>query len=112
MNTRSEGAKGELEAKQFLIGLGYEILATNFVSKLGEIDIVARDNATVVFIEVKAKSSLRYGYPHEMITEWKIKKIRAVAMMYLKAKHLLNSPVRFDCIEVLSGEITHIKNAF
>ena len=112
MNTHVLGTKGEILAKEYLQKQKYKILETNFSNSIGEIDIIAQENDVIVFVEVKSRESLRFGYPKEAITKYKQNKIRMVATAYLKFKRKLNSKVRFDCIEVLAGEVNHIKNCF
>ncbi|MBQ0017110.1 MAG: YraN family protein [Clostridiales bacterium] len=112
MNTKVLGTKGEVEAKEFLIKKGYKILETNYTTKLGEIDIIAKQKDVIVFVEVKARETLRYGLPREAITPYKQNKIRRVATLYLKIKNQITSKVRFDCIDILGDKITHIENCF
>lgn len=112
MNTHVLGTQGEIIAKQYLIKQKYAILETNFTNSLGEIDIIAKDKDTIVFVEVKTRQTDRFGLPREAITKYKQNKIRKVATGYLKLKHQMNSPVRFDCIDILDDKITHIKNCF
>lgn len=106
------GNIGENSAVNFLEDKGYEILETNYKNKIGEIDIIAKDNDRIVFIEVKARSTAKFGYPREAVTLKKQQTIKLVAMSYLKKKGKLNSYIRFDVIEILAGEINHIKCAF
>ena len=107
------GRKGEAEAIAFLEKTGYKIIATNFKVALGEIDIVAKDkDERIIFVEVKARDTARFGYPREAVTLKKQQTIRQVAQMFLRVKHLTKSNIRFDIVEILAGEITHIKNAF
>lgn len=107
------GGFGEVKAKEYLENKKYKILATNYKNKIGEIDIVAKDKDTIVFIEVKYKESLRFGHPREMVTFAKQNKIRHVALGYLQQKGLVDKVcIRFDVIDVLGDKITHIENAF
>ena len=111
------GDIGESLAVDYLKNKNYEIIQTNYKNKIGEIDIIAKDNDIFVFIEVKTRSSLAFGLPKEAITRNKIYKIKNTAISYLKYKKLLDKVrVRFDCIEVLGdnldSEINHIKNIF
>lgn len=107
------GRKGEAEAIVFLEKTGYKIIATNFKVALGEIDIVAKDkDERIIFVEVKARDTARFGYPREAVTLKKQQTIRQVAQMFLRVKHLTKSNIRFDIVEILAGDITHIKNAF
>lgn len=112
MNTKFLGVLGEAKAKQFLIDKGYKILETNYTTKLGEIDIVAKTGEITVFVEVKDRETKRFGLPREAVTPYKQRKVRLVAMQYIQSHKLLDRPVRFDCIEILGDTITHIENAF
>lgn len=107
-----QGAIGELCAKKYLESKKYKILEQNYKNKLGEIDIIAMDKKTLVFVEVKERSTLAYGRPGEAVNICKQQKIRSVASLYLVKNNLHDSPCRFDVIEVLGGEINHIENAF
>lgn len=106
------GAQGEILAKQYLIDNGYKILAQNYTTKIGEIDIIATKNDIIVFVEVKNRQTKRFGMPREAITPYKQNKIRKVAVQYLVVKKLTNKQVRFDCVEILGDTITHIENCF
>lgn len=75
MTTFSSGRLGETSAEKFLVSLGYKILTKNFRSKFGEIDIVAIENNTLVFIEVKTRWSNKYGAPEEAVGPYKLKSI-------------------------------------
>lgn len=109
---RVKGDIGENKAVKYLTDKGYEILETNYKNKLGEIDIIAKDDTRIVFVEVKARATAKYGYPREAVNEYKQRKIRMVAESYLKSKRLLNSYIRFDVIEILAENITHLIAAF
>lgn len=109
---KNKGNIGENKAVNYLVEKGYEILETNYKTKLGEIDIIAKDGERIVFVEVKARATARFGYPREAVNYYKQKTIQMVASMYLKSKRLLNSYIRFDIIEILAGEITHLISAF
>lgn len=109
---RVKGDIGENKAVNYLTDKGYEILETNYKNKLGEIDIIAKDDTRIVFVEVKARATAKYGYPREAVNEYKQRKIKMVAESYLKSKRLLNSYIRFDVIEILAGNITHLIAAF
>lgn len=106
------GAIGEIDAEKFLENKGYKVLVTNYRNKLGEIDMIAKDNKTLVFVEVKRRSTLMFGRPCEAVDERKQNKIRAVAEIYLLKTKQYYADVRFDVIEVLGDEINHIENAF
>ena len=108
-----KGKKGEAEAIAFLKNEGYNIIETNFKTKLGEIDIVAKDKENrIIFVEVKARETARFGYPRQAVNKEKQRTIRMTAELYLKIKKQTKAYTRFDVIEILAGKITHIKNAF
>ncbi len=111
------GDFGENAAEAFLIDLNYKILCRNFCVRGGEIDIVALDGDTLVFVEVKTRSSLKFGLPSEAVDYKKIEHMIFAAEEYL-AKNPTDNEVRFDIIEVIAGlsdgipqlsEINHIK---
>ena len=112
MNTKVIGTKGETLAVKLLKEKKYKILEQNYTTKIGEIDIIAQIKDIVVFVEVKARKSSRFGYPREAINLTKQQKVRTVATQYMLANKLMNSKVRFDCIEILGEQITHIENCF
>ena len=111
------GNIGENLACDYLKKHNYKIIQTNYKNKIGEIDIIAKDKETIVFIEVKTRSSCKFGFPKESITYSKINKIKTTAISYLKYKGLYEkTSVRFDCIEIvgdqLDYDINHIQNIF
>lgn len=112
MNKKTFGNIGEELATQYLKKKGYQILDRNFSNKIGEIDIIAKQNNTIIFIEVKSRNSAKFGLPREAVTRYKQNKIRTIALSYLKQKKLFNSSCRFDVIEDFNGEIRHIENCF
>ncbi len=107
------GLKGEVEAKEYLESIGYVVVETNYKNKIGEIDIICKDGDVLVFVEVKRRESLKFGYPREAVNYHKQQKIRNVAAGYLKYKNLYEKcAVRFDVIDIIGDNLTHIKNAF
>lgn len=106
------GCGGEDMAYKYLISKGYKILARNFKTKIGEIDIIAKDKGVIVFVEVKTRKSDFFGLPREAVTPSKQRKIRMVATQYLKLHGGLEQVCRFDVIDILAGEINHIENCF
>lgn len=101
-NTKSWlGVYGEQLAVQRLRRLGYEILAQNAYTRAGEIDIVAKDGMTLVFVEVKTRSSLRAGNPIEAVTPSKLARMRRLAAAWCAQKRVSNTQVRFDVIGIL-----------
>lgn len=110
------GKAGENRAEVFLKHNGYKILVRNYRTKLGEIDIIAKDKNTVCFIEVKTRSDEKFGLPVESITNTKQRQIIKTATVYLKENNLLEKRARFDVVSVIGAEegqkIEVIKNAF
>ena len=113
MNKRQLGTDYEDKACEYLSKIGYEILDRNFRSRKGEIDIIARENSTIVFVEVKYRQSKAYGYSTEAVDTKKQMIIYRVAEGYLSyKKEYFGMPCRFDVIGFDDGRINHIKNAF
>lgn len=112
MNKRETWVKGEVAAREYLKDKGYQILEENFSGRMGEIDLIAKEGDTIVFVEVKARENVDFGYPIESITSQKVRKIVLTAKQYLVMRRLMGRDVRFDVVEVLNGEITHTENAF
>lgn len=114
-NNKLIGKYGEDLAVEFLENLGYEIIEKNFMCKIGEIDIIAKDRDEIVFIEVKTRNTLLYGNPIEAVDKRKRKHIYKTAEYYLLINDLLDSYVRIDIIEIIlyehSYKINHIKKA-
>lgn len=104
--------EGEVEAQKYLVKQKYKILETNFRTKLGEIDIIAFKNDTYVFVEVKARSTGKFGLPREAVDYFKQNKIRQVATEYLIKINKYPANMRFDIIEFLDKKLEHIENAF
>ena len=107
-----KGNIGEILAINFLKKNKYKILEKNYTCKLGEIDIIALKNNTVVFVEVKARTTEEFGRPCEAVTPYKQQKIRTVANYFLMLKGWTEENSRFDVIEVLDEKVNHIENAF
>lgn len=111
-----EGKRGEDIAVAFLKKKGFTILDRNFRIRGGEIDIVAQDKKTLVFIEVKTRSSSEFGSPFEAITPWKLRALIRTAQFY-KAKHpQLPDLMRIDAVGVMvdyqqgTTKVEHIEN--
>lgn len=114
MNNRSLGGEKEQMAIDFLREKGYFIIESNFRVRQAEIDIVARDGATIVFVEVKYRSTSKTGHPLEAVDYRKQQKISRAALSYINKNKISidNTSIRFDVIGILDKEITHIENAF
>ncbi len=110
------GVSAEYQAAEFLKAQGYKILARNYRSKLGEIDIIALEKDTICFVEVKSRTSDRFGLPQEAITYVKRKKIAQTALGFLREKKLLGRKARFDVVSIIYSlglpKIDLIRNAF
>lgn len=112
------GDRGERLAVRFLRRQGFRILHRQYAGKSGEIDLVARDGETIVFVEVKTRKSDAAGHPAEAVTPAKQKQLTKLALAYLKRYNLLEHPARFDVVAILwpddggRPEITHYRNAF
>ena len=111
------GILGEELAFQYLKRKGYKVLLRNYESPLGEIDLVARENGALVFVEVKTRSSDAMGLPFESVTAWKRRQILKSARYYLMRYRVRDVPCRFDVVSVLLpkegvAELEIIQNAF
>ncbi len=113
MNTRAVGKYYEEKAAAYLQEKGYRILARNFRCHQGEIDIVAQEGRTIVFVEVKYRAGTRAGWPEEAVTRRKQYVISRVADYYcVRYRIQENIPCRFDCVALVGDAIHHYKNAF
>ena len=112
--SRKTGACYEEMACQYLRNLGYVIMDRNFRNRIGEIDIIAFDPAvqTVCFVEVKYRKDLSKGRPAAAVTWKKQQVIIRVSSYYMYIRRLTHLYRRYDIIEILGGEINHIRNAF
>lgn len=111
MNTL--GAQGEEQAARYLTKKGHKILARNFRSAGGELDIVSRLKKMLVFTEVKQRSYEAFGGPLAAVTKTKQHRIAKTAAAFIKSHpDVAYDEIRFDVICILNGEITHLENAF
>ncbi len=109
---RELGKAGEDLALSHLLSLGYTLLERNYRGRRGEIDLVLRDGETVVFVEVKRRTSGAFGLPEEAVDGRKQRRIAAVAAGYLARHGLADRPCRFDVVAVQGGEVRHLIGAF
>lgn len=117
MKSNITGKLGEDCAAKFLEATGYTIIARNFRIRSAEIDIIAQIDDVIVFVEVKARSSIRHGLPSEAVNLRKQRKIIEAAGVFIQDDRFSECACRFDVVEVyLRGEhvetINHIENAF
>lgn len=110
------GLEGEALAAAELERLGYQILERRHRSRFGEIDLIAQDEGTVVFVEVKTKTDSRFGDPAEMVTAQKQRRLVSMAEEYVSGHALHSTPCRFDVVAVDASiqpaRITVYKDAF
>ncbi|PDO11222.1 MAG: YraN family protein [Candidatus Reconcilbacillus cellulovorans] len=117
-NRRKVGREAERAAGEFLEKLGYRLLERNWRCPEGEIDIVAMDGDILVFVEVRSRTSDRFGTPAESVDERKRRRIRAAARRYLYDTRCFGAyRIRFDVVAVGGGSdgplrVEHIVNAF
>ncbi len=114
----SLGERGERRAARYLRRHGYKILFTRHRRRYGEIDILAVEGKTVVFVEVKTRRNQDQGRPAEAVDAHRQKRLTRAALAFLKSYGLLEYASRFDVVEVVWPEahkrptIQHIRNAF
>ena len=112
------GKTGELLAVKFLKQKGYQIIEQNYRSAWGEIDLVALDEAVLVFVEVKTRRSLKFGTPQMAVTNSKQRKMSKAALDYLQERDGFDYVCRFDVMSIVFPPepsepiIEHIENAF
>jgi len=112
------GKLGEKVSVEYLKKQGYQIVERNYRCRMGELDVIARDKDTLVFVEVRSRSTKRFGLPQESVGPAKQRKIRLLAEYYLQSLRQPLQKVRFDVMALYFGpngkllNINHIKNAF
>lgn len=106
------GQIGEKKTAEFLRQKGYKILEKNYKTHFGEIDLICLDNDTIVFVEVKSRTSNLCGEPSEAVNREKQKKYFIVANEYLQKTKKTDFPCRFDVVEFIDEKINHIIDAF
>ena len=115
---RPLGRRGEDAAARFLRRRGYRILERSSRSRPGELDLVALDGQTIVFVEVKTRRQSEAGHPAEAVTPDKQRRLTRLAVTWLKRHRLLEQPARFDVVAVTWPDddrrptIEHFPNAF
>ena len=116
-DNKKSGDEGEELAARILSEKNYEIVERNYRYGHGEIDIIARDGETLVFIEVKTRKNLQYGMPEYAVTQTKQRQIKKIAEAYLYENNITDTDCRMDVVAILfkKGEkpyINHLINAF
>lgn len=104
-DNRNVGFLGENLAAEALKSKGYEILERNFSNRFGEIDIIAKDESVLVFVEVKAKKGTDFGMPEEMINASKLRKVQKMAEIYLNGKTM---PCRIDVVAIILSKTSEL----
>lgn len=94
------GVRGEALAWNFLRKQGYSILEKNYRTRFGEVDVIARKEGILVFLEVKTRRDHRFGFPEESVDWKKRQKLARVAEAYLQTSRLEHRPARFDILSV------------
>lgn len=112
INKRRTGTYYESVAKDYLISLNFRILDQNFRIRSGEIDLIAEENGILSFVEVKYRSSLRYGRPCEAVTRKKQTTIIRTSEYWMMVHHQTGRIRRYDIVEILGNEVSLIRNAF
>jgi len=109
------GKESENLAASYLKDKGFIILTQNYRYKKAEIDIIARKNNCLYFVEVKARKNTKFGYPEEFVTSYKQRLLKKAAENYI-LEHHWNEPIRFDIIAILQQEdvveLVHFEDAF
>jgi putative endonuclease len=118
LTPHSLGEQGERSATRFLKRLGYKIITTRHRLRYGEVDIIAVDHETVVFVEVKTRRDASLGRPAEAVDAHRQARLTHAALAFLKSNGLLENASRFDVIEVIwpkgqkRPQINHLIDAF
>lgn len=105
------GKAAEAEAEGCLAAKGYRILERGWRTPFGEVDLIAQDGETLVFVEVKARSSSSFGPAESAVDRRKQRRIVKAALAYLQRRRE-EHPVRFDVVAIQGGEVRHIQGAF
>ncbi len=112
-NNRKLGQEQEEKAADILERMGYKILSRNYRCRLGEIDLIAKEKNTLVFVEVKYREKNISGTPEEAVTFQKQRRISKTAAWYLAEKNLpMDTPSRFDVVAITPEQVHIYKNAF
>jgi len=105
IENKAVGELGENIAAHYLTNSGYTILEKNYTCKFGEIDIIAKKDTVLAFIEVKTRTGIGYGCPEEAVDRYKIKKIKNAANFFIaNNKPLPDFNFRFDVISIIAGK--------
>ncbi|HNX28566.1 MAG TPA: YraN family protein [Syntrophomonadaceae bacterium] len=110
------GRQGESKAAEYLTQQGYKVIARNYHTRFGELDIICTKGNDMIFVEVKTRTSLKFGYPEEAITYKKTEHLKKAALIYMSNMNRPFGEMHFDVITILimdgQEKINHIKDAF
>jgi putative endonuclease len=109
---RALGQAGEDRAAAWYRSRGYTVVARNWRCREGELDLVVHRGRTLVFVEVKARRTDRFGIPAEAVTPAKQRRLRALARRYLEVTDARVGHLRFDVVSILAGRLEVIEAAF
>ncbi len=112
MSTRERGQRGEDRAARALARRGYRIVERNYRCRLGEIDIVARDGETLVFVEVRSRADGRHGSGLDAVSPRKQRQVARVAEQYLVARRPQFDSCRFDVVGITGDDVVIVRDAF
>ncbi len=110
--SRALGFAAEARAAEYLQRKGYRVVDRNWTCRGGEIDLVCTDGATLVFVEVRARSDDAHGTPLETVVDGKRRRLIRAAEIYLHTKSLWDRACRFDVVAVSGGRVEHVEDAF
>lgn len=106
------GKRYELLAAEFFEANGFDILDRNWRAGRKEIDLIARRENLIVFIEVKSSGTEKFGHPAERVDSRKVKNLSEAAAQYLEQKQIAGCDLRFDVVTFMGGTLEHFPNAF
>lgn len=109
---RALGAAGEAAAAAWYEARGYRVVARNWRCREGELDLVVARGPQLVFVEVKTRTTDRFGIPAEAVTALKQRRLRALAQLYLAGNGVRAGELRFDVVSILAGQLEVIEAAF
>lgn len=112
LNKIERGSAAEMRAVDLLVSKGFTIVERNFRTKLGELDIVARDGSTLVFVEVRSRRTGTYGTALDAVGFRKQRRVSRMAMQFLQWRKPRFVSARFDVVGITAGEIVHIQDAW
>lgn len=111
-STIERGNTHEARAAEFLAAKGYTILARNVRYRAGELDLVAQDGATLVFVEVRSRFDAEHGHAAEMVDAHKRRQVARVARLYIETTHTPFRRTRFDVVAITGTTLDHLEDAW